>query len=157
MPGRMHDRAQPAVLRQHELFVCGAPRDELERHERRVFGDLRVAARAVHPAAAGVHERAPRPQRVEQRFERGALDGDAFGGIFHRAVHHRVGLRGFRAQRVEIAHLAAHGLGAERAQLLLRRVAARERAHGVRASAQLAHDARADVARTARDEDRHDC
>ena len=117
--------------------------------------DHRVAARAVHPHAARVDERASGRHRVEQRFERGALDRDAVGRVLDRAVDHRVGLRRLRAQHVEVAHLAAHRLGAERAQLPLRGVAARERAHDVRAPPQLAHDARADVTRTARDEDRH--
>src|SRR5665213_609015 len=91
----------------------------------------------------------------EYSAEAVALERDRFGGVFEGAVDHRVGVRGFDAQHVEVAQLAADRLGAERAQLFGRGVIAGERAHDVRALAQLADDARPDVSRTARDKNRH--
>src|SRR4030081_3520303 len=83
------------------------------------------------------------------------IDRDAFVRVLDRAVDDRIGARGFRTQNVEVAHLAAHRLRAERVQLRRGRIAARERAHDVRAAAQLAGDRGPYVTRTARDEDRH--
>src|SRR5665213_609014 len=87
----------------------------------------------------------------EYSAEAVALERDRFGGVFEGAVDHRVGVRGFDAQHVEVAQLAADRLGAEP----VRGVIAGERAHDVRALAQLADDARPDVSRTARDKNRH--